>query len=181
MSKVSLFLHKENDDNSNPIYEDFYANCTLFQKFVDTRSLVTPDEEEEIEKEFKTKYPDENFKEFLIKHNLNNTDICSGAQIYDTRSGKNYNSPKILSPFRQKNNPFNMQEFLREAIANNQIYYLNFEPDPYIDVDDEYETKNKQLAHQSLKDIGEIALVLKGQRKEIPYTLMDVQAENYIH
>lgn len=165
-------------------YQEFYQECSLFKKLVDKDSTLTHDEMEEIEKEFRKKFPEKSFQEFLTEYELNTDDVCLKEDIYDTTLRRSC-LPHIYSAVNKKQtNNFNIQEFLRESIANNQTYYLNFDPDPEIDLDDDdFEERNKQLilADQALKSIGTIALCLNKQRKELPYTLMEVKAENFIN
>lgn len=184
MTFRSVLLEK-NDKVLDECYDDFYNTNTLFKRLVDKDSTLTPDEMSEIEREFKNAFPYKNFQEFLTENDLTIEDPCMEQNIYDTSLNKMC-LPHIYSPVnRKQTNNFNMQEFLREAISNNQTYYLNFDPDPDFDMDndDDFEEKNKQLilADQALKSIGTIALCLNKQRKEIPYTLMDVKAENFVN
>lgn len=185
MTTLRGILHGEDEKVLDECYKDLYNSSTLFKRLVDKDSTLTPDDINEIRSVFKNTYPDKNFEEFLLENDINIDDPCIGESIYDT-SLKKMCLPHIYSPVnRKQTNNFNMQEFLREAISNNQTYYLNFDLDPDFDIDndDDFEERNKQLilADQALKSIGTIALCLNKQRKEIPYTLMDVKAENFVN
>lgn len=179
------FLTGAGNQTENTTFNEFYNECALFKRLVDKDSTLTQDDMEEIQREFQKKYPEKNFQEFLTDCHLHEDDVCVDERVFDT-SLKKMCIPHIYSAVnRKQTSNFNMQEFLRDSISNNQTYYLNFDPDPEFDIDDEdnFEEKNKQLilADQALKSIGTIALCLNKQRKEIPYTLMDVKAENYIN
>lgn len=185
MTFRNILLEENDKIDLHEDYKEFYNSCTLFKRLVNKDSTLTPDEFNEIQNEFKATFPDKNFQEFLTEFDIHFDDLCANQNIYDT-SLKKMCLPHIYSPVnRKQTNNFNMQEFLREAISNNQTYYLNFDPDPDFDLDndDDFEEKNKQLilADQALKSIGTIALCLNKQRKEIPYTLMDVKAENFVN
>lgn len=183
MSFYRTLLNCNDDITNNPDFLEFYNENELFRKFVNKDSSLTTTDLVMIKDEFTKKFPEKDFDEFLTHYEINDNDICLEQPIYNTKTNKNI--PLIYNPVnRKQTNDFNMQDFLRESISNNQTYYLNFDPDPEFDLDDEdFEERNKQLilADQALKSIGTIALCLNKQRKEIPYTLMDVKAENYIN
>lgn len=186
MGTFRNMLTSDQSSEEKTKFTEFYQSCALFKKLVDDSSSLTADELEEIKTDFLRDYPDSNFEEFLAEFGINlQNDVCFDEKIYCTRSKKTI-VPQIYNALNKKQTSnFNMQEFLRESIANNQTYYLNFDPDPDFDMEneDDYQERNKQmiLADQALKSIGTIALCLNKQRKDIPYTLMDVKAENFIN
>lgn len=186
MTTFRNILTSDHSSEEKNKFTEFYNSCALFKKLVDNDSSLTAEELDEIKSDFSRIFPDSNFEEFLTEFNINSQDdVCFDEKIYCTRSKKSI-VPQIYSALNKKQTSnFNMQEFLRESIANNQTYYLNFDPDPDFDMEneDDYQERNKQmiLADQALKSIGTIALCLNKQRKDIPYTLMDVKAENFIN
>ena len=178
-NSVENFLNQTNEKHSDE-YNEFLNQNALFQKFIEDRTSLSGDELEDMKVDFEKIYPRKSFDDFLIENHLSTESICSAVPIFDTRNKKTYN-PTILSPIRQKsNNNFDVEEFVRDMVDKNREYELNFEQDPPIEIDEEIINQNI-LAHQSLKSIGELALFLNKQRKEIPYTIMEVKAENYIH
>lgn len=163
-------------------YEAFMHENTLFQKLMQDNDMLTPDELRSVETAFKERFPDKDFNTFLTENNLFPEDICTNVPIFDTKLKRTYNT-NILNPIRRtKIDTFNIYEFLNESVQNNQLCYLNFDPAPDLDYeDDEHETTQASIARESLKDIAKIALFLNQQKKDIPYTILEVIQQRYIN
>ncbi|GFX47227.1 baculo_p74_N domain-containing protein [Trichonephila clavipes] len=181
-------LYRE-DNNVNDIVNNLCSNDSIFQKiFSRTNTTLTPAEREEIEVKFKNIYPNEDLDEILKKF-LENSDIsqfdecndipqfdeCSN-KIYDPQAKKFYN-PKVLSPIqRSKTEQFNVVDFLREEQQRQRMLFLNFdtEQEIYLDVPYEEKKKNDIIIDYAIKSIAKLALILNQQRKDIPYTILEV-------
>lgn len=162
-------------------YEQFTHENVLFQKLMQGNDMLTPEEFRSVEIAFKDRYPEKDFNTFLFENNLFPEDICTNAPIFDTKLKKTYNA-NILNPIRRtKIDTFNIYEFLNESIQNNQLCYLNFDPTPDVDFDDERENSQIMVARESLKDIAKIILFLNQQKKDIPYTILEVIQQRYIN
>ncbi|GFU55170.1 baculo_p74_N domain-containing protein [Nephila pilipes] len=180
----SLF-REEND--TDDVIENLCRNDAIFRKiFSRTNVTLTPAEKEEIEIKFKTLYPNEDLDEIVKKFNENlevsQFDECNN-KIYDPQAKKFYN-PNVLSPIqRPKAEQFNVVDFLREEQQRQRMLFLNFdtEQEIYLDVPYEEKKKNDIIIDYSLKSIAKLALILNQQRKDIPYTILEVHSEKYIH
>ncbi|GFQ81314.1 baculo_p74_N domain-containing protein [Trichonephila clavata] len=179
-------LYRE-ENTVDYIVENLCMNDAIFRKiFSKTNITLTPAEREEIEVKFKNMYPDKDLDEILKKFNENSDipqfDECSD-KIYDPQSKKFYN-PKVLSPIqRPKTEQFNVVDFLREEQQRQRMFFLNFdtEQEIYLDVPYEEKKKNDIIIDYSLKSIAKLALILNQQRKDIPYSILEVHSEKYIH
>lgn len=164
-------------------YDFFLNNNPLVQKLKHDKNILSPEEIEELERIFREKFPTKNFETFLADHEIFLDDVCQNVPIFDTKLKKSYN-PSVLNPIRRtKTDSFNMREFLQDSIQNNQLYYLNFDPEPEIENDDIFEDETNQisLAREALKDIAKIALFLSQQKKDIPYIILEVHQQRYIN
>lgn len=184
------------DDECINEYDKFRKDCPLFQKYLNYRDTFSNEEMNDLLQEFNKRYPNKNFQEFLKENDttatdtcliddgiINDNDACFNQSIYDTKL-KRYCTSNILGPLRRtKQEDFNLNNFIKESINNNNVYYLNFDLDPDIELDDRFEDKNRQMiiAHQALKSIATIGLCINQQRKEIPYQMIDIVAEKYIN
>ncbi|GIY41332.1 baculo_p74_N domain-containing protein [Caerostris darwini] len=109
-------------------------------------------------------------------------DECN-TSIFDPKTSKFYN-PKVLAPIqRSKPEQFNVVNFLREKQHKQEMFYLTFDTEQEIDLDIPYEEKKKNdiIIDYSMKNIAKLALILNQQRKDIPYTILEVHSEKYIH
>lgn len=161
-------------------YGIFLHENPLLQKLIRDKNMLTPDEFQSIETDFKTRYPYRDFNTFLAENNLLSEDICTDVPIFDTKLKRTYNA-NVLNPIRRtKIDTFNIHEFLTESIQNNQLCYLNFDPSPDLDIEED-ETMQVNIARESLKDIAKIALFVNQQKKDIPYTILEVVQQRYIN
>lgn len=173
-------------DNENDDFQHFINDSNVFRKLVRDSNILTPEEINELETDFLRCFPNKNLENFLIENNITlnkTTDVCTDKPIYDTKLKKYYN-PNVLNPIRRsKSEDFNLLKFLRESIQNQQVHYLDFDPDPEIDINYRFDDKNKEVivAHQALKSIATMALCINQQRKELPYAILEVNTEKYIN
>lgn len=165
----------------DPEYDMFSSENPLFAKLIRDKDMLTPDEIQSVERDFKERFPHKDFNSFLADHDIFLDDLCLNVPIFDTKLKKTYTT-NILNPIRRsKIESFNMQEFLTESIQNNQLCYLNFDPSP--DLEDFFEDSTPQtnLARESLKDIAKIALFLNQQKKDLPYVILEIVQNRYIN
>lgn len=175
------FLTESNEDENN--YNFFLRTNQHCLKLRNTD--LTDEELAELQQTFVTQFPNKCFEEFLEKCKTQNEDPCFNLPIYDTRTKRSY-IPKIIAPVRKKNiENFNITEFIKDMLSKHEMHYLNIDSDPDIDFDfdDIYENRKKQLimSDQANKSIATLILFINQQRKEIPYSLMEVNAEKYIN
>lgn len=164
-------------------YDLFLNQNPLVMKLKMDKEMLSPEEMNELERYFKENFPTKNFYTFLADQDIFVDDVCQNVPIFDTKLKKSYN-PTVLNPIqRKKTDSFNMREFLLDSIQNNQLCYLNFDPEPEIENDDifEDETNRISLAREALKDIAKIALFLSHQKKDIPYIILEVHQQRYIN
>lgn len=172
----------------DPEYQMFSHENPLFAKLIHDKGMLTPDEIQSVERDFKVHFPNKDFNTFLADHNIYLDDLCMDVPIFDTKLKRTYNA-NVLNPIRRsKIESFNMQEFLTESIQNNQLCYLNFDPSP-LELDSSFDdfsfenesTQQINLARESLKDIAKLVLFVNQQKKEIPYTILEVIQQRYIN
>lgn len=164
-------------------YGIFLNENPLLQKLIRDKNMLTPDEFQNVEMDFKARFPYRDFNTFLAENNLLSEDICTDVPIFDTKLKRTYNA-NVLNPIRRtKIDTFNIHEFLTESIQNNQLCYLNFDPSPDLDFEDDghEELQGSSIARESLKDIAKIVLFVNQQKKDIPYTILEVVQQRYIN
>ncbi|GBM91810.1 hypothetical protein AVEN_15692-1 [Araneus ventricosus] len=209
VSKMQEYLDSLTDDTykeqSDPKVQKLLSTENgIFRKVFSGQKEVTltAEERNEIECLYKDIYPNEEIYQLLGKHEIMNSDppiennddinMCASqtqnykeecnVNIYDPQTKKYYN-PRVLSPLqRSKPEEFNVINFLREEQQRQRMIYLNFDTEQEIYLEVPYEEKKKSdiIIDYSLKCIAKLALILNQQRKDIPYTILEIQSEKYI-